>query len=197
MPELKCPVCGSRLHKTEKTLKCPAGHSYDIAKQGYVNLLMSNRSSSRRHGDDKAMALARTAFLDKGYYACLRDAICTYAVDNTSGDVDMLDAGCGEGWYTLAVKNAVEADGRLCRVCGVDISRDALIRASKRSIGGDLVAASVNSLPVADGSCDLIINVFAPNDDSEFARVSRPGGILIRAVPTEDHLMGLKKGCLR
>ena len=75
MPELTCPVCGGVLHREERSLRCGAGHCYDIARQGYVNLLRSNQSKSKRHGDDKRMVAARTAFLDAGYYAPLRDAL--------------------------------------------------------------------------------------------------------------------------
>ena len=75
MPELTCPVCGGALHREERSLRCGAGHCYDLARQGYVNLLRTNRSKDKRHGDDKRMVAARTAFLDAGYYAPLRDAI--------------------------------------------------------------------------------------------------------------------------
>lgn len=97
MPELTCPVCGGVLHREERSLRCGAGHCYDIARQGYVNLLRSNQSKSKRHGDDKRMVAARTAFLDAGYYASLRDAVAASAAEFTAGDADVLDAGCGEG----------------------------------------------------------------------------------------------------
>ena len=136
MSELTCPVCGGVLHREERSLRCGAGHCYDIARQGYVNLLRSNQSKSKRHGDDKRMVAARTAFLDAGYYAPLRDAIAAAAVEYTSGDADVLDAGCGEGYYTAHVLHALQAQGRSASVCGVDISRDALICAHRRAPGG-------------------------------------------------------------
>ena len=192
MITLKCPVCGNALVKEEKSYRCENGHSYDIAKQGYVNLLMSNKTSAKRHGDDKAMVRARTAFLEKGYYKPLLDSVVSAAVKHTPDNVDMLDCGCGEGWYSLGVKVSLEEAGKTCCACGIDISRNALIGMSKR--GGDitLAVAGINALPLFDSSCDLILNIFAPDDPAEFARVLRPGGILIRAVPAEDHLMGLK-----
>lgn len=189
----KCPVCGRVLISSEKTVRCGAGHSFDIARQGYVNLLMSNVSSAKRHGDDEAMVTARTEFLEKGYYSPLRDAIVREAVDNcTSNEVTLLDAGCGEGWYTEGVVRAFESAGKTCTAVGIDISRKALIRASKRRCAS-LAVAGVNAVPLLDGSCDAVINVFAPEDAGEFFRVLKPGGVLIRAVPLEDHLMGLKK----
>ena len=124
MPELTCPVCGGALHREERSLRCGAGHCYDVARQGYVNLLRTNRSKDKRHGDDKRMVAARTAFLDAGYYAPLRDAIAAAATEYTTGDAGVLDAGCGEGYYTAHVLHTLRAQGASPSVCGVDISRD-------------------------------------------------------------------------
>lgn len=189
MFDLKCPVCSTPLLHDGKSLRCQNGHCYDFAKQGYVNLLLSNRSSI--HGDDKKMVLARTAFLEKGYYNCLRDRLAALAVTHCEASVNLLDAGGGEGWYTVGIRNALESVGKPCSACCVDISKEALKAAAKRG-GLTLAVASVNALPVQDSSCDLVLNVFAPNHDEEFLRVLRPGGILLRVVPLEDHLMGLK-----
>lgn len=194
MSHLICPVCRRALISGGKSMRCENGHTYDIAKQGYVNLLMSNKASVKRHGDDRAMVRARTAFLEKGYYNCLRDAVCRAAVDHFSGEsAEVTDVGCGEGWYTEAVKQALFKAGKGCAVCGIDISRDALIGFSRRDREAVLAVASVNSLPIADRSQDIIINLFAPCDGAEFLRVLKPGGVVIRAVPMEDHLWGLKK----
>ncbi len=193
MPELKCPVCGGILSQNERTLRCEKGHSYDVAKQNYVNLLMSNRSSAKRHGDDKLMVRARRDFLEKGYYLFLRDEICRLAVEYCGERVEFLDAGCGEGWYTSAVKEALESAGKGCSALGVDISKEALAAAGKRDKSLSLAVASINALPVADEKCDLLLNVFAPHDDGEFRRVLKKGGIIIKVMPLETHLFGLKK----
>lgn len=137
MPELTCPVCGGVLHREERSLRCGAGHCYDLARQGYVNLLRTNQSKAKRHGDDKRMVAARTAFLDAGYYAPLRDAVAAAAAEFTAGDADVLDAGCGEGYYTAQVLHTLQQQGRTPSVCGVDISRDALICAHRRAPGAD------------------------------------------------------------
>lgn len=193
MPRLCCPVCGGELIKNERSYRCEKGHSYDVAKQNYVNLLMSNKSSSKRHGDDKLMVKARKDFLEKDYYLFLRDEICRLACEHCAeGSVDFLDVGCGEGWYSSAVKDALEERGG-CRALGVDISKEALMAAGKRDKSVTWAVGSVNALPAADESCDLILNVFAPHDDREFARVLRPGGIVIKVMPLETHLWGLKK----
>lgn len=193
MPDLKCPVCSGTLERAERSLRCGKGHCYDIAKQNYVNLLMSNKSSDKRHGDDKLMVRARQEFLDRGYYLFLREEMCRLAAEYCPEKVDMLDAGCGEGWYSSAVKSALEAAGKSCSGVGVDISKNALMFAGRRDASLAWAVASVSALPVADESCGLVLNVFAPNDDGEFRRVLRPGGLLMKVMPMENHLLGLKK----
>ena len=187
-----CPVCGGVLERSERSLRCAAGHCYDLAKQNYVNLLMRNQSASKRHGDDKRMVAARQEFLDGGWYAGLQDALCALAVKYCGDAVALLDAGCGEGYYTSALRKALDAAGKPCSAGGIDISRTAVIAAAKRDAALSLAVAGVNRLPVSDGSIDLLMNVFAPSDDAEFLRVLRPGGVLLKAVPREKHLLGLK-----
>ena len=182
-----CPVCGESLEKHGGTLGCANGHSYDIAKQGYVNLLMSNASGGKRHGDDKAMVAARSAFLDAGCYDNFRDGIVDAAREYFPAGMPVLDAGCGEGFYSFAVHRALGGD-----MAGVDISKTALIAASKRGGGMKLAVAGVNRLPLANGSCGGILNIFAPTDSGEFWRVLAENGILLRGVPGERHLMELK-----
>ena len=193
MPEFICPVCGYPLHRRDKALKCENGHSYDIARQGYVNLLMSNASSSKRHGDNRTMVRARQHFLGRGYYDALAGRIEDLAVKYSLHNVSLLDAGCGECWYTARVKKALENAGKKVHAAGIDISKSALMAAHSR--GGDIktAVASVFSLPIGDDSCNIVLNVFAPCAEKEFARVLKKGGILIRAIPLEKHLLGLKK----
>lgn len=193
MSNFKCPVCGGLLRREERVLRCELGHSYDVARQGYVNLLMSNQSSAKRHGDDKKMVLARQTFLDGGWFADLLEEICRLAVRYSGERVDLLDVGCGEGWYTRGVKEALESAGKTCAAVGIDISKDALIQCARRDRSLALAVGSVNALPVPDASQDLLLNIFAPNHDPEFHRVLRPGGTLLRVVPLEEHLMGLKR----
>lgn len=175
-----CPVCGGRLFALPSCLRCIAGHSFDIAKQGYVNLLMSN-SGGKRHGDDSLMVAARRNFLDKGYYEPLRDAITDIAGINHT----VLDAGCGEGYYTAAV-------AAQNRVCGIDISKDALRYAAKRCQNAEFAVASISDIPISDSSVDTVISIFAPDSPAEFRRVLSDGGRLITVVPMENHLAELK-----
>lgn len=193
MTSFACPVCGLPLRQEGSSLRCENRHSYDISKYGYVNLLMSNASSAKRHGDDKLMVRARRDFLDKGYYQCLLEALCREAEPHLTGGAVILDAGCGECWYSSGLKDYLASRGLDTQLLGVDISRDALVIASKRRKDMDLAVASIYQLPVQEASADLVLNFFAPCQPQELARVLRPGGILIRAVPLERHLYGLKE----
>ncbi len=192
MPSFSCPICGAGLILNERSYRCNNNHCYDLSKQNYVNLLMKNSSSGKRHGDDKLMVSSRREFLDAGYYSCLKNAVCSLALKYSGESAELLDIGCGEGYYTSAIKNALSAAGKKCSAAGIDISREALIAAGKRDNSLSLAVASINRLPFADESLDILVNIFAPEDNSEFLRVLRRGGIIIRAVPREEHLLGLK-----
>ena len=148
-----CPKCRRPLNVTGGSMVCESGHCYDIAKQGYVNLLL--QSGKHVHGDNKQMIASRKSFLDKGYYSHLRDALST-CVNKHLKDGVLLDAGCGEGYYPFGLSE----DGY--ELYGIDISKDALIYASKRGKFMKTAVASVYSMPVADMSCDGVISVFSP-----------------------------------
>ena len=186
-----CPVCGKALNKTENCYKCDAGHSFDIARQGYVNLLRSQQSSKKHHGDDKLMVSARRRFLESGYYRPLRDKVCELAVKYCPETASVLDAGCGEGWYTAGILEALERAGKHADIAGIDISKEALKAAGARR-GISLAVASVFDLPVGDESQDMVVSIFSPLAEAEFRRVLRDGGIFIHVVPDERHLFGLK-----
>lgn len=183
-----CPVCGNPL-MGENTLICGNHHAFDKSKYGYVNLLLSNQSSKKRHGDDKLMVRSRSQFLDRGYYAPVRQAILDALLSYAATGMRVLDAGCGECWYTAYFAQALSDFSP--RFAGVDISKDALRYGAKRG-GTELAVASTAHLPVASGSCDAVLNIFSPPETGEFWRVLRPGGLLIRALPLERHLWALK-----
>ena len=192
MCDFICPVCGHPLGKTEKTYCCDSGHSFDLAKSGYVNLFLSS-AAGKRHGDDKRMVRARTAFLNKGFYDPLSKAIADCAAQYTPEHVCMVDAGCGEGKYTLDVQTHLMDQGKTVEVFGFDISKEALKYAAKRSPHFKLAVASSASIPLPDQSTDLLLNLFSPFVREEFLRILKPGGILLRAYPLENHLLELKQ----
>lgn len=188
MLSLLCPVCGLPMIQSEKAYACENGHSFDRAKSGYVNLLPP-QSAAKHRGDDKRMVAARTAFLNKGYYTPLRDAVTGLLAARLPAGAAVIDAGCGEGYYTAAVAALPES----ADVVGIDISKEALIAAGRRSRSLTLCAASTARMPLASGCADALLNIFSPLMTEEFARVLKPGGLLLRAVPLEDHLWELKQ----
>lgn len=153
-----CPVCGCPL-EGEKTFRCQNNHSFDKNKHGYLNLLLSNASSGKRHGDDKLMVVSRSEFLEQGFYAPVREAVTQALMAHGRTEMRVLDAGCGEGWYTAHFARALEAFAP--EVAGVDISKDALRCAAKRGLS-HLAVASTAKLPLADASCHCVLNIFSP-----------------------------------
>ncbi len=187
-----CPVCKQGLTEYEKLYKCENSHCFDKSKFGYVNLLQSQKSSAKRHGDDRLMVRARRDFLDSGAYSFLRDELCGICEKYLSDGGKVLDAGCGEGYYSAGIKSYFEQKGKKLEVCGVDISKDALEFLCKRKCGIPCAVASLFDLPLADESVDCVLNIFSPEADNEFCRVLKKGGYLIKVVPLERHLFELK-----
>ena len=190
-----CPLCSAPLERRDSQYLCPSGHSFDRAAAGYVHLLPANRKHSKNPGDDKAMVAARSAFLDKGHYAPLLQAL-TQTVTEFSAVLPnpvLLDSGCGEGYYTQGLFRALEAAGHTPQAAGVDLSKFALRRAAKRLPDGEFAVASVYHLPVPDGCADVLTNIFSPLAAEEFARVLRPGGLFLYVVPSARHLWEMKE----
>lgn len=188
----KCPVCGLVLHEEGRTLKCENNHCFDLAKQGYVNLLQSQKSSKKRHGDDTLMVKARQDFLEKGYYNNLCEELVKAVLQNANGEMAVADLGCGECWYTERVYKALCENNINATVFGIDISKQALIAGSKRCKALKLAVASTAEIPLPDESCDVVICVFAPYSESEVLRILKRGGLFIKAFPLEEHLIELK-----
>ena len=188
-----CPLCGKQLTETDRGLRCGSGHCFDRAKEGYVHLLPANQKNSNAPGDDKGMVAARRAFLDKGFYSPLRDALSTLATQFTPAAPVMLDAGCGEGYYTGGVRQALLEAGKSPAVAGIDISKFSVQKAAKRYDGIEFSVGSVYHLPVADSSADLLLNVFSPLAVEEFKRVLKPGGYFFYVVPAAMHLWEMKE----
>lgn len=186
-----CPVCRTGLLKTEKTYICKNGHSFDIAKKGYVNLLVSQ--STKQHGDDKTMISARADFLNRGFYDTLSRKICECVSEYTASNTRILDAGCGECKYTADILEHLKREAKSADVIGIDISKEALAFAKRRTRELHLAVASVADMPVESGTVDALVNIFAPFSAQEFSRVLKPGGIIIRAYPLARHLWELKK----
>ena len=189
-----CPLCLRNLERSEGRYHCSSGHSFDVASAGYTHLLPANRKHSKNPGDDKEMVAARAAFLERGHYAPLLSALCAAVLDQvTASSPVLLDSGCGEGYYTTALFQALAREGRAPSAAGVDISKFALRRAARRLKEGEFAVASVYRLPLAPRSVDLLTNVFSPLCPEEFARVLRPGGRFLYVVPSPRHLWEMKQ----
>lgn len=188
-----CPLCGGTLSRVERRAVCPKGHSFDMARQGYLHLLPPNKMHAKVPGDTPEMVQSRRRFLEQGYYRPFQNELCKLAEealqDVPPGRAVILDAGCGEGYYTGALHRTFPQ----AVLCGYDISRAAVKAAAGKYKGISFAVASSFSIPVPDDFCHLLIDVFSPLAQAEFARVLRPGGIFIYAVPGRWHLMGLKE----
>jgi 23S rRNA (guanine745-N1)-methyltransferase len=199
LPYLRCPVCAGTLTRPDaRALRCPRGHSFDIAKQGYASLTAGRTPHS---GDSADMVAARDAFLTAGHYAFIADALTTAArqlspdpdVSPGPGDASgpgsfVIDAGTGTGHYLARVLDARPDAAGL----GLDVSKPALRRAARAHPRAGAVLADLwRPLPLAGGSASVILNVFAPRNGREFRRVLRPDGALLVVTPAAGHLREL------
>ena len=184
--ELKCPLCGERLAASEKSLRCPAGHSFDIARQGHIHLIPVQNKHSAAPGDTREQVLSRRSFLETENYAPICDALTEAArARHISGQ--LLDAGCGEGWYSARLAKELGLS-----LTGLDISKEAVRCAAAKYKGHQWLCASASRLPVEDGSVDLLTSLFAVTFPEEFRRVLKKDGYLFQVLAAQDHLMGLK-----
>jgi 23S rRNA (guanine745-N1)-methyltransferase len=186
-----CPHCWLDLEASPdgSSLVCANRHSFDRAREGYVNLLPANRKRSRDPGDNAEMVAARRRVHHADTYRPLADAVVAeFAAQKVEGR--LLDLGCGEGYYT----QALVAELPEVSICGVDISRSAVRLAAKQCSAADLAVASAFCLPVPDGSLDAVVRIFAPSHDSELSRVLKPGSFYLEVSPGPRHLWQLREG---
>ena len=181
---LKCPKCGSELIKEERNYRCCNDHCFDIAKRGYVNLVLG---SSKATGDDKEMVKSRTRFLHHGYYENLQNRLIE--IIQMLQPSMLVDAGCGEGYYTNAIKQSATD----IELYGFDLSKYAIDEACKAHCGVIYGVCNVFHLPLEDHNADTVLSVFAPIDINENSRVLKPGGYFIKVGPGPKHLYQLKE----
>ena len=184
--KLLCPICSAPLERSDRSYRCEAGHSFDIARQGYVHLLPVQNKHSLHPGDTREQVLSRRRFLDGGFYAPIADTLCRQAQDlGLTGPV--LDVGCGEGYYSTRLADAIGAE-----LTGLDISKEAVRCAAARYKGPTWICGTASRLPVPDGSAQVLTSLFALTMPEEFRRVLRPDGYFFQVLAQEDHLLGLK-----
>ncbi|WP_037672744.1 methyltransferase domain-containing protein [Streptomyces griseus] len=184
---LRCPTCRTRRLRPDRgALRCPAGHSFDIARHGYAGLLTGTRATS---GDDAAMVQARDRFLSTGGYAPIRRAVADLAADSAPERGTVVDVGCGTGYYLSAVLDQLPG----ARGLGLDTSVRALRAAARAHERAAAATWDVfRPFPLADEAADVVLDVFAPRNPAEFHRVLRPAGRLIVVRPTGRHLAELR-----
>ena len=172
MIQVICPVCGEALEPQGTAWRCVQGHCFDVARQGYVNLLTVTQKHSRHPGDTWEMVAARRAFLDAGWYVPIAKTLADLVRRFCPEVASVLDAGCGEGYYLSQL-------GWVPGRWGSDISRDAVRYAAARDRGAHWLTATAAHLPFADGGFDCVLSMFALTAGAEFFRVLRPGGIFL------------------
>lgn len=188
MPTFKCPHCELPLALNGRSYRCQNNHTYDIAREGYVNLLLSQHKKSRNPGDSKEMINSRQRFLNKGYYQILADAVA----ELVSADDRVLDIGCGEGYYLAQLRQARPS----LQLAGIDMSKTAVRLAAKRKMDAQLsncklAVISAYALPFFDGVFETAVSIFSPISPAETARVLVENGRLLMVGPGEEHLRGL------
>ena len=184
--DYQCPLCAQPLRREEKRYVCPQGHSFDIARQGYVNLLTVQQKHSLDPGDTRQQVLSRRAFLASGFYAPISEALNQAALDyNAQGEI--LDVGCGEGYYSARLATALGAP-----LTGLDISKEAVRCAAGQYKAYAWLCATAAHIPVPDGSVGTLSSLFALTLPGEFRRVLRKNGLFLQVLAAEDHLLGLK-----
>ena len=184
--ELICPLCENDLSKTDKTYLCSRGHSFDIARQGYVNLRTVQQKHSLAPGDTREQVLSRRSFLEEGHYAPICQALIEAATAlEVTGPI--LDIGCGEGYYSSRLAEALGAE-----LTGLDISKEAVRCAAAKYKNANWFCATASHIPLNDHSAQLITSLFALTLPEEFKRVLKEDGYYFQVLAAQDHLLGLK-----
>ena len=184
-----CPICGKPLEQSGSSLVCPIRHTYDIARQGYVNLLPVQQKHSLSPGDTPEMLAARRLFLNQGHYFPICADVAHALQEIPGGVSSIIDVGCGEGYYTEQFLRLFQS----ARVIGADISKAAVKMAASRTKEISWITATASHLPVAEGCADAVTAMFSLVCEEEFARVLRPGGRVIEVTAGTDHLIELKR----
>lgn len=200
-----CPICQAPLaadngdNASNPRFCCRNNHSFDLAKQGYLNLLPVQQKRSKAPGDDKSMVQARHSFLQAGYYEPLAKRISQLILSNPSLNESLepnfLDAGCGEGYYSEFLLNQWHSTypDKPLSAYGMDISKPAIQAACRRSKQVYWSVASLKAIPLQAHCIDLALSVFAPIPHQSLQRVLKQDGLLLVISAGNNHLESLKR----
>ena len=207
---LRCPVCGGTFTREPSLLRCGNGHCFDLAKEGYVNLLPPGKGNNAHTGDEKTMVRARQTFLAAGLYAPISDGVAALLEKHLPiGHAPVLcDSGCGEGYHTLRIADSLSSSRGNVLVFGFDASKNAVAYAAKAAVrrgytgengigteGNTVCAfcpANIFALPLAEHCTNAVISMFAPVAMGENLRVLREDGLLVVASSGVQHLAEMR-----
>lgn len=186
LPVLRCPKCGASFTLTDLSLVCESGHCYDLSRRGYVNLAPGHAQTGDRYGAQLFESRARVL----NYYRPVADAACAMLADRfAGGPFTLVDAGCGEGYYTRAVAERFPA----ATAIGLDLSRDAVALAARTPSRAHWFVADLKRIPLRDGAADVVLDVLSPADYAGFRRALAPDGSFIKVVPGPDYLCEIRQ----
>lgn len=200
---LLCPVCKESLQANEsnKSLSCENNHSFDRARQGYLNLLLSHKKKSKNPGDNQEMVIARQAFLSSGFYRPISDRLNTLVVniaEQKDHTINVLDIGCGEGYYSQRLHHSLSDHKVDHQLYGLDISKEAVIAAAKRAktaqdTQSEWLVASAIDIPLQDHSVDIATCLFTRLMPESYHSVIKENGYFICVNTGEKHLIELRE----
>ena len=181
---LRCPLCGGAFSRKENSYICEKRHTYDIARQSYVNFVPGQKEMFYK----KELFESRAKVFEAGVYAPVVERL-SEAIDRyvTRENPVLLDAGCGEGYYTKAV-----CPGREMTRIGFDLSKDAVKLAARGPKKALFFAADLKNIPVQDGTIDVLLDIFTPANYAEFGRVLAPEGLVMKLAPRSGYLKELR-----
>lgn len=180
---LRCPLCAKPLFIKGSSYVCRGNHCYDISVKGYVNFVLKRKTQK---GYEAQSFEERQRFLQAGFYDHILDALLDTLKEQ--GAKRVVDAGCGEGYFARRIAQELGAE-----VYALDLSKDSILLAAAESKKVCWMVADLAKMPLHSGMADAVINVFAPANYKEFARVLRPGGLLVKVIPGPEHLRELRK----
>lgn len=192
-----CPICQTSLvkHIPSQGYYCKNKHHFDLAKEGYLNLLPAQHKKSKEPGDSRAMMRARRHFLEAGFYQPMAKALVSMIdkvrAENTT--MRMLDVGCGEGYYCRQIEALCSGEMTGFDLHGIDIAKNAILAAAKKQSTARFIVASSKRMPYANNFFDLVMRVYAPSNDDEIERITKKNGLLLLVTPGSRHLWQLKE----